>query len=723
MGPSNKKKNDDWLNGAIPVSEDEWLSQAVPVTDEEWNQIANSGPNADLVNDSEDAPALIRAEVGALEKPEDRLKALRKHFPDAQYDPEDPTNFVYTDQKGVVRRYNQPNWLPFNLGDLASIAPEVGETVGGILGAGGGALLGGFAGSAVPVAGTGAGALTGGIAGAGAGAVAGRETTQWGLNKIFGNEDTRTDTERAIDASQTFALGAGGQALGPLVLRPAGRAIKTAIIGGKAVDDAATIAQRANDFRSIGVEPTVGMVSGSERQATLEHALKSTRAGEHIEGRIKDAFAKTGDEFDRIASDMNGGKPAMSRAELGSALKDQAQAAKDAGFARSEQLYDEVTAKITATPTASNTAKFVADLQAEKAALSNTGKRIHEKSIDRVIEEAVPLIEDAKNGVSNFQELKEFRTYIGGLANDPNVDKSLKPRLNGLYRSLTADMEETALASGDDAAQAWRKANNQFRRLQDANTGFGKGGLAAKLVDPKTDSDAIRDLVFKNMAKGGNQIAAARRAIMRAEGGKETWDDVAGSIVDRLGKKTLEGGEQVFDTTTFLKNWKDEAFSKEAKDSLFKGTKHQQYREDLDKLSRIAGNLQRYQKADNHSNTAKHLTALGSLNPFSKGNIYATALGSAFSTGSLTAGAGVAAGKLAQAGAAHSLKSYRADLLTSPEVVNWLANVPKAEMQKGGLKAHFKKLVSIRDRAQKGTATAINEFLREMRYDEIENNE
>ncbi|ASY63616.1 hypothetical protein SJ05684_c21750 [Sinorhizobium sojae CCBAU 05684] len=725
MGPNSKKKNNDWLNGAIPVSDDEWLSQAVPVSEDEWNQIANSGPNADFADESEDAPPLIRAEVGALEKPEDRLKALRKHYPDAQYDPEDPdSNFVYTDEKGVVRRYNAPNWLPFSLGDWASIAPEGGETVGSILGAGGGAIGGGILGTAVaPGPGTAAGAVTGGIAGAGTGAVAGREVTQRGLNWIFGNEDTRTGKEQLIDAGQTFALGAIGEGVGPLLLKPAARAAKGYLIGGKAVDDVATVKGRVGDMRSIGIEPTPGMVSGSERHATLEHALKNTIPGEQIEARIKDAYSKTGDEFDRITSAMNNGNPAMSRAELGSALKEQAQAAKDAGFARSEQLYDDVTAKVTAKPPASNTAKYVTDLQTEKAALSNTGKRIHEKHIDRVIEEAAPLIEDAKNGVLDFQQLKEYRTYLGGLMSDPGIDKTLKSRLNGIYKAATADMEETALASGDDAAQAWRKANNQYRRLMDSETGYGKGGLAAKIVDPKTDTDAIHDLVFKNKAKGGNQIAAARRSILRAEGGKEAWDNVAGSVVERLGKKTLEGGETVFDTTTFLKNWKDEAFSKEAKDALFKGTKHQQFRDDLDKVARIAGNLQRYTKHDNHSNTAKHLTALGSLNPLSRQNIYATAIGSALSAGSLTAGVAVAGGKIAQSGGAHALKGYRADLLTSPEVVNWLANVPKAEMQRGGLKAHVKRLVDIRKSAPNRVAVAINEYLRDLRYDETDNNE
>ncbi|MCZ4089068.1 hypothetical protein [Sinorhizobium psoraleae] len=170
---AEKKKNNDWMNGAVPVSDDEW-NQAVPVTDEEWNQIVNSGPNPDLIDDSEDAPALIRAQVGALDKPEDRLKALQKTYPDAK--PYGDDNFIFTDEKGKVRLYNQESWMP-SLGDFVSIGPEAGETIGGGLGGFFGGLAGAAGGSVVPVVGTGAGAVGGAITGAGAGSVAGRKAS------------------------------------------------------------------------------------------------------------------------------------------------------------------------------------------------------------------------------------------------------------------------------------------------------------------------------------------------------------------------------------------------------------------------------------------------------------------------------------------------------------------------------------------------------------------
>ncbi|RVK79362.1 hypothetical protein CN157_09235 [Sinorhizobium meliloti] len=718
MGPNNKKKNDDWLNGAIPVSDDEWFSNAVPVTDEEWNQIANSGPNPDLLDASEDAPAVIRAEVGALTKGEDRLAALRKHYPDAIPDPNDPENFIYTDQNGVVRRYNNPNWSPFNAGDWSSVAPEIGESIGAILGAGGGALLGGFAGSAVPVVGTGAGALTGGITGAGAGAVTGRETTQMGLNWLFGNEDTRTTGERLKDGATTFAMGAAGEAVGPLVLRPAAKLGKYALAGGKVVDAPEKAVQRLEDARNVGFEPTGGMVTGSERQARLEHGLINTIGGEKIQSRINDAFDATGNKFFETTANMRGSSPYMTNADIGAALKEQAQAVKKAAYDESNQLYDEVGAKVTAPASVNSTAKYVADLQAEKASLSEVGKQNHAANIDRVIEELTPVLKDFEAGRANFNDMKELRTRIGRIKEDASLDPAYRHRLNSSYDALTRDLEQVALSSGDEAAQAWRKANDNYRALAQQ---YGKGSIAAKLVDPNTNPDTVRNLVFGQVGKGSNNLAVARRAIVRGEDGQAVWDNVASSFIESLGKKVVEGNE-VFDPTAFVKVWNDEKkLSKEAKNVLFKGTKMRQYAEDMERLARVSDNLKRYGKYRNHSGTAAQMTAMGSLNPLSKENLYAAALGGIFSGGDLMTGLATGAGKVALTGASIANSKYKAHLLTSPEFVNWLANVPKAEMQKGGIKAHLKRLVSIRNTAGNRAAAAINGYMRDLGIQEDEN--
>ncbi|WP_037454288.1 hypothetical protein [Sinorhizobium fredii] len=716
-----------------PSSSDDELSKAFDQY--EWGadgSLKNGGPNPDLIDTSDDAPANVRAAVGALDKPEDRLTALRKYYPDAQPYGED--NFIFTDTSGKVRKYNSEGWIPDG-GDIASIIPEIGEGVGAIIGGTGGAMLGAgaggatgaVAGSVVPVAGTAAGALggagyggiLGGMAGAGTGAVVGREATQRGLNWLFDNEDSRTGTEQAADMAKTFALGAAGEGVGmvagPLVKKGgrmvadlAGDTVRKAFVGG--ADDAAKVAERVADFDAIGVTPTPGMVSGNARHSRIEHTLKNTKTGEGIQTLINNAHTGLGNEFDRIVSQMTGGKAAMTRPQIGVALKEQTQAAKDAAYSLSNDLYDDVANKVTATPTASNTAKYLTDLTAEKSALSNVGQRIHTKHIDRVIDEAAPLLEDVKNGVGNFKELKEYRTYIGGLANEPGLDKSLKNRLNGLYDALTRDMEETALASGDEAANAWRKANSNYRELSQE---FGKKSLPDTVL--KKDSDLIFREVYGNMKDGGNKVSAIRRTITKEEGGEDQWAEIQGSIISDIGKK---GPDQPFEISTFLSNWNNpKKFSKEAKEALFKGTKNDGLLEDLNRVGRLAEELQKHGKFNNHSNTLSNAIAADSLNPFNKFNLLAIALDMGSTGGAATA---MKMGTTAAAKAGNWAYQKRVGkLMTNPQFVKWLANVPKAEMQKGGLEGHVKNLVKMYAISKD---QAIGEYLRDIGYDKDNDN-
>lgn len=700
----------------------DWMKRAIERDSGAADIFEDAGPNPANIDDSEDAPALIRAAVGALDKPEDRLTAIRKSYPDAK--PYGDDNFIYTDEKGKTRLYNQESWFP-SLGDFASIGPEIGETVGGagggilgaILGAGTGAV-GGTAVAPGPgtVGGAGYGGVLGAMTGAGIGSTAGREVTQRGLNYLFGNEDTRTGKEQLVDAAQTAALGAAGEGAGMLIGKGAKagwNGIKKSIIGGGVMDAPEKIAGRIEDFRSIGFEPTPGMVTGSDRQATLEHAMKSTIPGQKIEARIKDAFAAQGNEFGRIVTDMSNGRAPMDKADIGEALRKQTEAAKEAGFARSNELYAKIPGDARAVVT--NTSDFLKRMTDERAGMGQFDQLARGAQTDSVISQAKAIVADAQSESGwNLDKLKQARTYIGKAAQDEK-DPVMQGNLNSLYSSLTDDLEKSAEAAGPEALQAFRKATNNFRRLVSEDR-FGKGGVADQILNK--DTDKIHDLIFNARKDGGNVIAAARRNIVRSEGGKEAWDDISGSLIQRLGMKTTEDGA-TFDPATFFRNWQETSFSDKAKTAVFKGSKNQQFRQDLDRLERIAGNMKRYGSHDNHSNTAKHQTVMDTINPFSRKNIYATALSSAFYTADPFGALVPLALRVAGKGVGRGYNTYQAKLLTSPATVNWLANVPKAEMERGGLKAHVKKLVGIAaSTPDNALAAAINDYLRDARLTE-----
>ncbi|PDS75431.1 hypothetical protein [Rhizobium sp. L43] len=663
--------------------------------------------NPEDIDPSMEAPPLVRAQVGALDKPEDRLTALRKSYPDAQ--PLDDDNFIMSDPKtGKTMIYNQPGWIP-SLGDFASIAPEIGEGVGAVGGAVGGGIAGGTSGSIIPLAGTAAGTVTGGMLGAGLGATAGREATQRGLNYLFGNEDTRTAGEQVWDATKTGLINAAGEGVGVVaapIIRGGARAVKNTFgTGGRNIlvgtaDDAALAGERATDLRAIGAEPSAGMVAGNPNTAIREQALAATRAGKPIQDRIEGAFSAMDNEANRI---VNGLTPqTMTRQELGQALKDQAAALKTASKARNDYLYEEAGRSIGDGPaTGANTRQFLDGLQAERAGMTKSAALNNGKALDDVITQAKAVVDDLGAGI-NFNQLKEARTNIGKIANDPSMNQATRDYASGLYTAMGKDMGETAEAIGGNALQDWKKANNRFRRTNDPNSAFGTKNTLDPILRAQTPEQAA-DWVLAQVNKGGTRINAVRRQIERSEGGPELWNTLTGSTVERMGIDA--SGE--FNPTTMLRNWAK--MSDEAKSALFSGTARAQYRQDLDRLARIAENMKGYRRLDNHSGTNKAANALEELNLADGKSLLGAVLGGP------KALLGIAAGKAGRFG----LNRWQAKLLTSPETVNLLARLPQAQMQKGGTRAYLEQLSKLAaSTSDTALAVAINDFQREIGYSE-----
>ena len=88
------------------------------------------------------APINVRAVVASFSKPEDKLKALKQFYPDAEST--DGTilgddNFVYTDPKtGLITLFNETEGGLFDsgitAGDVAEFGKEMAQTVGGMIG-------------------------------------------------------------------------------------------------------------------------------------------------------------------------------------------------------------------------------------------------------------------------------------------------------------------------------------------------------------------------------------------------------------------------------------------------------------------------------------------------------------------------------------------------------------------------------------------------------------
>jgi hypothetical protein len=677
---------------------------------------ANAGPNPLDIDTSDDASPWLRLQVSGVEKPEDKLAAIRKQYPDAQ--PYGEGNFIFTDESGKVRQFNQESWFP-SLGDLAESTPTIAEGLGAILGG----AAGGTFGSAAP----GPGTVAGAVLGSGVGATGFRGATQDAINWWYGNEDSRTTGEKLTDEVRTIGYNAAGEGVGRAVVAGG----KAAISGGKKLlgvpdysklsnvvgpaDDVAEAIVRRDDLRAIGANPTAGMVAGTPKAAQAEHALIPTLHGDRIQSRINDAFVKQGDEFERIVSGISD-KP-LTKAEAGASLRTQADALKTAAKAETDRLYTETKSLATAPATVDATDDFMRKLQAERAGLGKWSAKTKGVHADEVLSHAADIVEEARGSGWSFEQLKNARTEIGKMANDTD-DVAKKSYLNGLRDALTSDMEATANAAGPDAVASWKKAETAYKDRISPETGFGKGGQGYVLTDPRIDTDRLFDKAFADKSKGGNTIASTRRIVEKSDGGKVAWRNTIAGEIDRMGRN----GSGEFSGTQFMREWNK--LSPEAKNAAFNGTEFASYRADLDRLARIADNMKKYGRSANHSNTKTHQTVLSKFTPT---KIIGAALGlgvDAATTGgmgTMAALSGAAAGAAVE-GATNNAQKQTINLLTSPETVKWLTEVPAAQMKKGGIAAHLAKLAKIgTTTSSKALAIEINAFLREMGYDE--NNE
>lgn len=605
-------------------------------------------------NDTAEAPANVRFQVDALTKPEDQLAALRKIYPTAQ--PHDGDNFIYQNpENGEWQKYNNKGWMP-SWGDIAGAAPMLAEMVGGGLGAAGGGALGAAA--------AGVGAVPGAMAGAAAGGTAAREAAQRGINWYYGNNDTRTTGEQVTDAAITAGANAAGEGVGRAVgagLRAAGRGLG---FGTQAATDAAT------DMRAIGIEPTVGMVTGNAPTQYVERAVSAVPVfGGRTAAAGERAGATMAAENDRIVSGIaaatNPQATLGTAQEVGNVLKQAAADAQTRFTQQADAQYGNVGALTGNQPVlGSHLGALGADLANEASTLSAFGQRTYGGQLREAVGMVQALNEDVSNGAT-FEAMKQARTQIGRMQRD-STNRAEQGYLGRMYEALTAEMGGAADAAGNGARTAWENADAAFRAGVAPGSPVNVNENLAPILRASVDEDVLTNML-KGSDRGGNRIAAARRQIVQGQG-NEAWDAFTAATVERLGNPKGQG----FSSTAFLNGWTK--MTPEAKSALFDGTANEAYRADLDRLARVAEQMRRYGRSVNGSNTSNLetvKTALGSVG----------LLGAAAFTGK----SALALTHAATGGATIAATKGLDVLLTSPRVVSALANLPRAQVQRGGV--------------------------------------
>jgi hypothetical protein len=506
-------------------------------------------------------------------KPEDQLATLRKFYPDAQ--PYGDDNFVFTNPK--TGRATLANPKGFDIGDVAEYERAGWEVVGGGIGGSIGAAGGPAAPLTVPL-GIGLGAGIGGLA---------HDIKQ----KLFGRVDSRTAPEVLGDAATDVAINAAV----PPVLDKATDVVKG--VGGKIVKPfkntvaGASPQQLYQDFTEAGIRPSAGAVSGNKGVQMVEKALSDFPTSASI---MQESAEQTTKEASKYADTVAGkfGKVSTPE-EAGRTIQEAAKGAVNRFKARAEKLYDDLYNHLSPDTkvAVSNTKKMLDD---EIKAYSDT-PNLAQRFNKGIMSTAGDLAKDSADGTIPFKTLQRLRSDVGDKLGDAvtAVDDLSRGQLKKLYGALSADIEAAAKAAGPDAAKAFERANRYYRMNRSLNI-----NVVDKVLKQGTTEQAF------NFAMGAAKNGGSRLRALRRNFSTEAWDEVAGTVLGRMGRAN-PGGQNVagdaFSVSTFLTNWNK--LSPGAKEALFGGARYKGLQPELDRLTRIVGSLKKVEGMANSSKT------------------------------------------------------------------------------------------------------------------------
>jgi hypothetical protein len=552
------------------------------------------------------APGNVRFSVGAAQSPEDKLATLQVFYPDAMrvedLDPQSGAmefgygNFAFTNpETGKLTLYDEFNpkflGIPIPTGrDFLDVGPEVAETAGAI----GGLIGGGYAGvyTTGPTGGL-ANPVTMAIAGEGLGSATAREL-YIGMGDIFGETvDSRNLGERAVDFTQTATFNA---AAGP-VLSKTWQGIK--YVGGQPIrymtGGASPNAQQTLEaFDSVGISnPTAGQITSNPTLNLIEGGLAAMPTSTKI---MHQNAAQTVSEIDIFAKELAkkyGG--IRTTDEAGLALMTGARQARARYTNTIDQMYNKVNIGLNQdiSSQAKNTQEFVKKYMAQ--AKTATG----EDTLKPVMEMAAKVLADAEAGVLNYNNLKNFRTYLrenlsSATAAGAKLDAT-GTKMKELYGYVSLDLGDLVEEAGNDVSRlAFREANEYVAKMQ------GDVGAITYLdnVLDKGNVTANKALkyVLTGAKDGGDDLLRLKEVLKPDE-----YNVMSGYMLGRMGMPTpgvsqgvelgAEGivkegaeyiAEQGFSPKRFMTNWN--SLSKEAKEALFKGTEYEDLIPELDNL-------------------------------------------------------------------------------------------------------------------------------------------
>ena len=639
------------------------------------------------VNTSRGAPLDVRAVVGNLDDPKQRLEALKLYYEDVR--PFGDNNFIFKDKDGEYVLYNPEG---FDTGDIASVGRDITSGVTGAVSAGS-ALLAGQLGPQVALPEEAVTVPTAAALGSEAGGQAFDRVVDL-VMRLKGGETPKR--EGVVGETIKAATNIGTEIVAPKVLSETGKFVfdkgsnfVRRVIGtgsGRGLKETSDIVKSGRD---LGLTmPTAGSGTQSPVLLFLEQRMAQFPTGVNtIVNKVEQFNTQLDDAFDTIVSDYG---PALREgADIGSVVKGYTKSAGVRFKETQEKLYDEAYNLV---PTDQKTQlNNVMELQAELNSKLSQAPESMGKSLSDALNRVNNLMEDIKNtGGINLNTLREIRTNLrqdlGGYKGLIGVTPSGERYLRQLYTSLTDDMNALVnSAGGDDALKALQKAD----RYTSVNMKNNVEPVLNKILKMDTDIQAF------NFLMAGSKEGDQRFKQVLRQFKPEEQDVLKSSILNRMGFKN---NEEIFSSRTFLTNYNK--LSNSAKSTLF-GAPQSDARKGLDKIVNVIENVNNMDAYKNFSRSGDQTAVLMTLAPF-------VGLG-VFGANPATIGAAAFAtiGPLASA-----------KLLTNEKFITWLTNsAPKMIKNPRSTSFHINRLLTIAGRDEEilepvlDYVTSLNEII------------
>jgi len=638
------------------------------------------------------APINIRAIVGSFNKPEDKLKALKQFYPDAEST--DGTmlgdgNYVYTDpDTKLLTLFDETEGGIFDMGVTASDVMEFGreivQTGGGMIGA----TIATVGGQAGPQMFTPEEAIT-----IPAGAALGSELASKGY-------------DLAIDAMMPETISRGG-----VVERTIGSAenIMGEMVAGKAFQN---LLDGASSLGKNLIQKTIGYTGEKKELAkqTLQNAkqlgIKAPTAGvatnapvlQFIEKRLeqfpsgKGKFVANFNEFKRqiVSATENLSKkysPTSARegGTIGDTIRSGMNKAKSKFLADQTKLYDE--AFDLAGDNAKGTLTNLQNLKTELKTKFDTNPQAFGEYMGGTLKKIDDIL--SQGGVMDLKALRELRTAIR-LTTDATgqglvgITKPQSRYMTQVYKALTDDIKNIVLANGGEKA---KKAMDKADAYTANRMQFDMVPVVNKILKMDDDLKAYNFLVAGSK-ESSDQLKKVLRNLP-----EEERKFVQASMLNRLGYQK-PGSADVnadFSTNSFLTNYSKLANS--SKDALFgKGT---DARKDLDSIVDL---LESFKSAESYANVSR------------TGDMIATAM--AFIPlgygGFMVQGGDLISGGLTMASGLIP-PHYMSKLVTNEKFINWIADAaPKMGRNPADITFHLGRLMEIFSGDESMSAAALS---------------